>query len=580
MEDIVIKDRLMIDSAAFSQEADKWLFALSQRAEGMKTYHFSEILAKWRKTIRERAEDPYTILVCGEFKRGKSSLINAILGEDVVPVDVIPETVTYNTIIYGNHSNEAVLKGGQRLKLSDNELKRQTLERIMSEAGGHIEQLILRRPIEAIRNIAIMDTPGLNDIIDINDECLKRFLSRADAVIYVLASESPFSMSEQSFLRSVKMANPTLPIMVVVNRFDLISLDQQERIEEAIQRRCRKFLPKQKFYFLSAKFERLRQKGEEYTGQIDTKRLNELFDEFRMDLENDISMQKEVVMLSRAEQMIKNCIAEIEEEINMIRAATDTQQNEELKDILHMTDTIKETENATQVFLKKLNARIDHMETATKDVMNELFVFLRKESDTLDSFEESDIERYYPFYCVDMVHEELSRQLDENQDEVCAMLQNTPELSFLHIPEISIPDMLFDLDCRVWTKGDTLSLIGRQAHGVYSLLATYAGGLIREREISGQAKSLKMKVLDLQPRFRADVLQMVHDTYEQMKGNIVKQVSDYLNERQSQLIEREKEIEKLQRLSETRKEEVYNMVNSMMKDLEQMKEEFLHLKEE
>ena len=201
---------------------------------------------------------------------------------------------------------------------------------------------------------------------------------------------------------------------------------------------------------------------------------------------------------------------------------------------------------------------------------------MRREADTLDAFDESDIERYYPFYCVDMVHEVLSRQLEDNQDEVCEIMQETPEISFLQLPKLSVPDMRFDLDYRVWTKGDTLSQLSNYVPGaIAQLLTAYAGGLIREKEVSRQGAPLKPKILDIFPEFRNDVLQAVHDIYTHMKENITKQVADYLNDRQSQLIEREKEIKRLQSLSDAQKEEAYGMADALMKGIEKMKKEML-----
>ncbi|MGN0551732.1 MAG: dynamin family protein, partial [Oscillospiraceae bacterium] len=94
--------------------------------------NLAEKLRKWEHNIRDRKNDPYTIVVCGEFKRGKSSLINALLREDAAVVNITAETVTVNRITMGEHSNEAVLSGGRRLKLSDEEMCRERLEDIIS----------------------------------------------------------------------------------------------------------------------------------------------------------------------------------------------------------------------------------------------------------------------------------------------------------------------------------------------------------------------------------------------------------------------------------------------------------------
>ena len=62
---------------------------------------FHEKLNGWLRDIRAQRDTPFTLVVAGDFKRGKSTFINALLGEEVVPTDVTTETVTLNRISYG-----------------------------------------------------------------------------------------------------------------------------------------------------------------------------------------------------------------------------------------------------------------------------------------------------------------------------------------------------------------------------------------------------------------------------------------------------------------------------------------------
>ena len=62
---------------------------------------FLDKLTEWEQNIRKYKDSPFTIVVAGDFKRGKSTLINALLGEEVVTTDVTTETVTLNRISSG-----------------------------------------------------------------------------------------------------------------------------------------------------------------------------------------------------------------------------------------------------------------------------------------------------------------------------------------------------------------------------------------------------------------------------------------------------------------------------------------------
>ena len=120
---------------------------------------------EWERSIRQRKSDPFTLVVCGDFKRGKSSLINALLGEDVVPTNVTTETVTLNRISYGAHSNEIILSGGRRVSLTDEELCRDALEPLIIQLDEPVQQLELHRTIDILKDITVIDTPGLGDSV-------------------------------------------------------------------------------------------------------------------------------------------------------------------------------------------------------------------------------------------------------------------------------------------------------------------------------------------------------------------------------------------------------------------------------
>ena len=62
---------------------------------------FTEHLKEWDKAITKRRTEPFSLVVLGDFKRGKSTIINAILGKSIAPVNVAPETFTINSISYG-----------------------------------------------------------------------------------------------------------------------------------------------------------------------------------------------------------------------------------------------------------------------------------------------------------------------------------------------------------------------------------------------------------------------------------------------------------------------------------------------
>lgn len=85
------------------------------------------------------------------------------LGADVVKTNVTAETVTLNRIQYGPHQNVVRLSQGRQLTLSDDELERDALEPLMQQTGETFRQIDLQRPLEFLKQVTIIDTPGLGD---------------------------------------------------------------------------------------------------------------------------------------------------------------------------------------------------------------------------------------------------------------------------------------------------------------------------------------------------------------------------------------------------------------------------------
>ena len=101
-------------------------------------------IKNWELLMRKRLDEPFGIVVIGDFKRGKSSLVNALLGEKIVPTNVLPETITINRISYGEEKTcVAVLKNGKKARLEIAELNKNELEAIIQSLPSEIEHVEL-----------------------------------------------------------------------------------------------------------------------------------------------------------------------------------------------------------------------------------------------------------------------------------------------------------------------------------------------------------------------------------------------------------------------------------------------------
>ena len=254
-----LQDRITVSTADTIQRLEQSLdrlrrFQYDSQYRALLGDTLMDHLEFWDNKIRSRKNDPFTVVVVGEFKRGKSSFINALLGEEVMITDVVPETVTMNKLNYGIHKNEAVLSGGRRLTLRDDELSRPALERLMGEVGEPIRQLELWRTNDFLKDVRIIDTPGLNDVTDDHlDAIVADAMAQADAVIYIYSVNSPLARSEQMYIRYAILPQQYTKLFLVGNYGDLLEKpDTLERMRAMLSQRTALLLPGEKTYLISA----------------------------------------------------------------------------------------------------------------------------------------------------------------------------------------------------------------------------------------------------------------------------------------------------------------------------------------
>src|SRR5690349_8834863 len=109
-----------------------WLY--TERVRSALGKQMLDDLREQENVVRERLRANFTLVVVGNFKNGKSSLINALLGADVVTTNVTSETVTINQIRYGSQVHaEAILVDGGRLTLLPEDLAAEKLVPILTE---------------------------------------------------------------------------------------------------------------------------------------------------------------------------------------------------------------------------------------------------------------------------------------------------------------------------------------------------------------------------------------------------------------------------------------------------------------
>eukprot|EP01104_Vermistella_antarctica_P017705 TRINITY_DN6329_c0_g1_i1.p1 TRINITY_DN6329_c0_g1~~TRINITY_DN6329_c0_g1_i1.p1 ORF type:complete len:720 (+),score=144.39 TRINITY_DN6329_c0_g1_i1:114-2273(+) len=198
----------------------------------------------------KQLEDPFMLVVVGEFNSGKSSFLNALLGAKYLEEGVTPTTNSINYIKYGTGGNGA------------------TTTRVRDDQNQNDDSSVLVQvPVDWLRDINLVDTPGTNAILKWHQRLTEEFVPKADIVLFVTCVDRPFSESERAFLERIKIWKKK--VVLILSKADLADDAELAEIHNFVSTNCRNLLDfEPTIYPISAK-KALRSKlmqGEESQG--------------------------------------------------------------------------------------------------------------------------------------------------------------------------------------------------------------------------------------------------------------------------------------------------------------------------
>jgi GTPase Era involved in 16S rRNA processing len=180
--------------------------------------------------ILERLTTPFTFVIVGEVKAGKSSFVNALLEakKDICAVAPSPMTDTIQLITYGE-------------------------EEKIEEVNPHFKRIY--QPVEILKEIAIVDTPGTNTIVEHHQEITERFIPHSDLIVFVFESKNPYRQSAWQFFDYIN-EEWRRKIIFVLQQKDLMEADDlQININGVYATAIKKGIEDPKVFAVSAKME-------------------------------------------------------------------------------------------------------------------------------------------------------------------------------------------------------------------------------------------------------------------------------------------------------------------------------------
>ena len=156
---------------------------------------------------REKLEtDTFNLVVVGQFKRGKTCLINALLGTNILPVSVVPLTSIVTIVVYGETMGVKVFfKNGKTADVSVESLPDYVTETGNPKNEKEVSEVVVLYPSPYLKDgVRLVDTPGVGSVYVHNTDVAYRYLPKSDAALFLLSIDQPVSSAEIEFLNDVR----------------------------------------------------------------------------------------------------------------------------------------------------------------------------------------------------------------------------------------------------------------------------------------------------------------------------------------------------------------------------------------
>jgi GTPase Era involved in 16S rRNA processing len=168
------------------------------------------------------------LAVLGQFKRGKSTLINALLGESFLPTGVVPVTTIPTLIEYGPRRRARIIfREGAPKSVDLDQLPAYVTEAANPRNELGVARVEVRHPAFLLaRGVVLIDTPGIGSTLTHNTETALDFLAEVDAALFLVSVDPPMTAVELDFLQAVRVRIGRL--FFVLNKVDYLTPDERQ----------------------------------------------------------------------------------------------------------------------------------------------------------------------------------------------------------------------------------------------------------------------------------------------------------------------------------------------------------------
>ncbi len=241
---------------AFNEKRQTVLEALGELTKVAQDLGTTSTGERIQKGVVDKLEDNlFHLVVVGEFNHGKTTFVNALLGVDVFPVGVTPTTAVIHEIEHGDPpSATAVYESGREQDIAFGDVKLFALGNPAPDPDpGPVDVLRVRYPSDLLQyHIALVDTPGVNDLSLARADITYKYIPQSDAVLFLLDAGQLVKESERVFLQEKLLGQSRDKIVFVVTKKDILDASELDQAMAYVHDQLIKLVPEPSVFAVSA----------------------------------------------------------------------------------------------------------------------------------------------------------------------------------------------------------------------------------------------------------------------------------------------------------------------------------------
>ncbi len=190
---------------------------------------------------------PIDVAILGQFKAGKSSFLNSLIGKSVLPVGVIPVTTVISRLTWGEKERAMVsFYDGTRSEVNIHHLDEYTSEAKNPSNQKNVEMVDIELPsLKDYAGLRLVDTPGLGSVFKYHMETSENWLPEVGAALLAVSADRPLSENDLQLIRELMQHTPK--IVLLLTKVDLLSQEQQAEVirffEDTLKREMNREFP-------------------------------------------------------------------------------------------------------------------------------------------------------------------------------------------------------------------------------------------------------------------------------------------------------------------------------------------------